>query len=175
MKYNLKKIALLAEIIGGIAIVISLIFVGIQFRENTKATKSATATNTIGAMTSWYSDMGNDEQSSALFWNFMVNPDSLSPTQRFQVVMNLHGLWLTFQNSYYLAEEGTLDLRIHKSLTETIYGVKNQPGFQYYWKTRKSIFFEEFRNYIDNALESDKIASKGLYSNQKPKEKVISD
>ena len=47
MKYRLKNIALVAEIFGGIAILISLIFVGFQFKENTKATRSATATSTI--------------------------------------------------------------------------------------------------------------------------------
>ena len=53
MKYNLKKIALVAEIFGGIAILNSLIFVGIQFKENTKATRSATALATVSEMTSW--------------------------------------------------------------------------------------------------------------------------
>ena len=77
--------------------------------------------------------------------------------------MNLHGLWLTFQNSYYLAEEGTLDIRIQESLIETVNGVKNQPGFQLYWKTRKSIFFLKFQDYIDQVLETGRMASKGLY------------
>ena len=61
MKYNLKKIALVAEIFGGIAILISLIFVGIQFKENTKATRSATALATVSEMTSWYSNIGNSD------------------------------------------------------------------------------------------------------------------
>jgi hypothetical protein len=52
MKYNLKKIALITEIVGGIAIVISLLFVGMQFKENTKATRSATALATVSEMTS---------------------------------------------------------------------------------------------------------------------------
>ena len=77
MKYDLKKTAIVAEIVGGIAIVVSLIFVGIQVRESTKATRSATATATIGTMASWYSNLGNNVQTAELFWKFMADPDSM--------------------------------------------------------------------------------------------------
>ena len=123
MKYKLKNIALIAEIFGGIAILISLIFVGIQFKDNTKATRSATATATISTMASWYSDIGNNEQSSILFYKFLATPDSIPKEQRVQAIYNLHSMFLTFQNSYLLVKEGTLDVRIQESLTEVIKGV----------------------------------------------------
>jgi hypothetical protein len=78
MKDRLQKISILTEIVGAVAIVISLIFVGIQFTENTKATKSATAASTVATISSWYSDIGNNQQSSSLFYNFMADPDSLT-------------------------------------------------------------------------------------------------
>ena len=163
MKYKLKNIALIAEIFGGIAILISLIFVGIQFKENTKATRSATATATISTMASWYADIGNNQQSSELFYKLLATPDSIPKEQRIQAIYNLHSMFLTFQNSYFLVKEGTLDVRIQESLTVVISGVKNQPGMLYYWKTRKSIFFEEFQAYVDEILHSSDQVSEGIY------------
>lgn len=61
MESNLEKIALLLEIIGGIAIIVSLIFVGMQLKESSKATRSATAATTASEITSWYSSLGNSE------------------------------------------------------------------------------------------------------------------
>ena len=163
MKYKLKNIALVAEIFGGIAILISLIFVGFQFKENTKATRSATATATISTMASWYADIGNNQQSSELFFKFLATPDSIPKEQRIQAIYNLHSMFLTFQNSYFLVKEGTLDPRIQESLTVVIKGVRNQPGMLYYWKTRKSIFFEEFRVYVDEILKTTDTISEGIY------------
>lgn len=40
---RLQQAALLAEIISGIAIIVSLIFVGLQIQQNTKATRAASA------------------------------------------------------------------------------------------------------------------------------------
>lgn len=152
MKFKLKKIALIAEIFGGIAILISLIFVGIQFKENAKATKSANASATVAAMANWYVEIGNNSESSELFYNFMANPDVLTPQQRFQAVMNLHGLFVIFQNSYYLSKEGTLDSEMQNSLTSVMLGAKDQLGFNFFWEQRKSFFFKEFRLYVEDIL-----------------------
>ena len=74
MKYSLKKIALITEIIGGLALFISLIFVGVQFKENTIATKSATANAANAITVSWYTKTGNSEQSSQLLWDYIKDP-----------------------------------------------------------------------------------------------------
>jgi hypothetical protein len=163
MKIKLKKIALIVEILGGIAILISLLFVGIQLKENTKATRSSTATATIGTMTDWYVTMGTDAEASEAFWRFLANPESMTKEEQLQHIYILHGLLLTFQNSYYLALEGTLDERIPESLNQVIVGVKDQPGFQLYWKARKSIFFKEYRDYVDEIMKSDTKISDGVY------------
>ena len=135
MKYTLKKVIKLSEIIGGIAIVTSLIFVGIQFRENTIATKSATANAANAIVIAWYTETGNSAQSSQLMWDYIKDPKSITSSgEIYQVTVLVHGLILSFQNSYYLAAEGTLDQNILKSLTAALIAVKNQPGFLEYWE-----------------------------------------
>ena len=79
---KLEKWALMSEIVGAGAIVISLIFVGVQLQANASATKSATASAASAATSSWYIAMGTSEQASALFFNFMNAPDLLTPEER---------------------------------------------------------------------------------------------
>jgi hypothetical protein len=64
MNYNLEEIALIAEVLGGLGILITLIYLAIQFRENTKATRSATASSTNATLVSWYNGIGKNEQAS---------------------------------------------------------------------------------------------------------------
>ena len=163
MEFNLEQVALIVEIIGGIVIIISLLFVGLQLKESAKATRSATAVTTVSELTSWYSNLGNSEQGSYVFWNFMTNPDSITAVERFQAIMNLHGILLTWQNSYYLVKEGTLDKRVQESLLEIINGVKNNPGFQIFWQSRKAIFLKEFQEYVEEIMATDKTNSEGIY------------
>lgn len=167
MENRLQKISIVTDIVGAVAIVISLIFVGIQFTENTKATKSATAASTVATISSWYTEMGNNEQSSSLFLNFMADPESLTSEERFQVIISLHGLFLTFQNSYYLSQQGTLDSHIQESITKAAVGVKDQPGFRLFWKLRRELFFPEFQKHIDEIVDTDIDISEGMYKEVK--------
>ena len=152
------------EILGALGVILSLIFVGVQIRESNRATLSAMASASVDSISAWYVEIGNNDQSSALFYQYLANPDSLSPEQKFQAVMNLHGLFLIFQNTYYLANEGTLETQIQHTLTEAIAGVKEQPGLLLFWKQRRSIFMKGFQNYVDSILSSDRKVSEGVFS-----------
>ena len=168
MKYPLKKIALITEIIGGIALFISLIFVGVQFRENTIATKSATANAANAITVSWYTETGNSAQSSQLLWDYIKDPKSITTSaEKFQATILMHGLILSFQNNYYLSNEGTLDQNVQESLTASISAIKNQPGWKEYWENRKSHFFVEFRDYMNSILTSDSDVDEGIYDTLK--------
>ena len=168
MKYSLKKTALITEIIGGIALFISLIFVGVQFRENTIATKSATANAANAITVSWYNEAGNSAQSSQLLWDYIKDPKSITTgAEKFQATILMHGLILSFQNKYYLASEGTLDQDVQESLTASISAIKNQPGWQEYWNNRESHFFVEFRDYMNSILTSESKVDEGIYETLK--------
>ena len=151
------------EILGGIGVILSLIFVGIQIRENNRATMSAMASASVDSISAWYVEIGNNDQSSALFYQYLANPDSLSPEQKFQAVMNAHALFLIFQNTYYLAKEGTLETQILHTLTGAIAGVRDQPGLLLFWKQRRSIYLEGFQEYVDALLASDRTVSEGVF------------
>ena len=164
----LEQLANIAEIVGVIIVVITLMFLTVQIRQNTRATKSASANESISTVSAWYREIGKSAQASTLFYNALADPESKSPDEWLQFVFALHGLFLAFQNSYYLAREGTLDDRINQSLTEAIIGVKDQPGFQLYWRQRKSIFFPEFQGYVEKVITAERRVSEGVYKKFNP-------
>ena len=76
-----------------------------------------------------------------------------------------HGVFLAFQNSYLLAEEGTIDLELREALTRAILGVKDTPGMSRYWRQRKSYLHSAFADYVDQLLEEKTNTSMDLYRN----------
>ena len=55
-----------------------VIIIGVQFKENTIATKSATANAANAITVSWYTETGNSEQSSQLLWDYIKDPKSIT-------------------------------------------------------------------------------------------------
>lgn len=160
---TLEKWALIAEIIGSVAIVISLIFVGVQLRANTSATRSATASAASSATSAWYNAMGTSAQASALFFNFFNDPAALSPEERLQAVFIVHGALVNFQTSFMLANEGTLDSQIKDAILEALVVVKDKPGFKYYWEQRRAFFYAEFQEYVEQLTKVERTTSKDIF------------
>lgn len=155
MKIKLSDIASIAEIIAAIALVISLVFVGVQLQDNTKATKSASAIAASSGIAQWYMHMGHNGESAVIFRDFIATPDLLTPEEQHRGVLLLHSAMWGFQNNYYLVKEGTLEQRIQDSISQSIIIIKDTPGWKHYWLQRRSTFLPEYQRYVDELMTSD--------------------
>jgi len=163
MKIKLSELAHLAEIIGAFAVVISLIYVGIQVNDSAGAVRAASANDANVALQSWYLEIGSDQQTSELFYQALTSEKALSNEEEFQFLMMLHGAFLAFQNSYLLAEEGTIDPELREAITAAILGVKSLPGMKRYWRQRKTYLHSGFADYVDQLLEQDVDVTVDIY------------
>jgi hypothetical protein len=154
----------LVEAIGLAAVVLSLVFVGLEVNESTRATRSATAAETTATIAEWYTALGNDEQASRTLRRFITDPQSVSIEEQYQAVMNLHAIMLILQSSFYLEEEGTLTPQIRRSITNAL---TSEPGVQYYWEQRKAIFVnEDFVAFIEQLFADGYTHSQDFYRPQ---------
>jgi len=167
MKLKLVEYASIAEIIGAFAVVISLIYVGVQVNDSTSAVRAASANDVNVALQSWYLQIGSDQQTSELFYEALMSEEALSNKEEFQFLMMLHGAFLAFQNSYLLAEEGTIDSELREAITAAIGGIKQLPGMRRYWRQRKSYLHSGFADYVDQLLEQDREVSVDIYRDPK--------
>jgi hypothetical protein len=163
MKSRLSEFASIAEIIGAFAVVISLIYVGVQVNDNAGAVRSAAANDANVATQSWYMQIGSDQQTSELFYEALTSEVPLSNQEEYQFLMMMHGAMLAFQNSYLLAEEGTIDFELREAATTAISGVKELPGFRRYWRQRKSYLHTGFADYVDQLLKQKTDVTVDIY------------
>ena len=155
-KLKLTDVESIAEITGAVAIVVSLIYVGIQVSDSTLAVRSATATQTSASMSQLYHSIGTNSQATHVFLSGLTEPNSLSREETVQFVYMLHGLMLQYQAAFYVSEQGTLDVEMRESLINTILGITKLPGFLKYWSQRREVFKASFRTFVDDLLASGK-------------------
>jgi hypothetical protein len=139
----------IAELLGGFAVVISLIFVGIDIRVNTISTKADAAHNASMALHDWYLEMGTNAEAGSIFRRAMADPESLDKDEAFQFVMILHAGLLAYQDIYFLADQGALETGIFEVLAPALSLGRSNPGFIWYWQQRREYFSEGFRQYVD--------------------------
>ncbi len=160
---SLENIYYISAIIGTIAIVLSIVVLARELRQNTKALKSTMAREAGNGIQSWYLTIGNSPESSNLWINGMANPDNLSNEQLLQFFFLCQSVFWAFQTNFYLSKEGTLDSQIESSISNILLNVIEQPGFHLYWEQRQETFFPEFREYIDKVCTQKPSKASVLY------------
>ena len=150
--FTLEQTSYLAEIFGLIAVVISLIYLGMQIKQNTQAIRSTAAYEATQSLSDWYIAIGNNRQSLDTWLGGIPGLDKLKGNDKFQFMILMQAAFLSFQNTFYLAYEQTLNEEIKYSLTSSISIVKDTQGFKDFWEQRRSTFMKEFREYVEKEV-----------------------
>ena len=163
MKASLDKVVKIAEIIGSLGIVISLIFVSIQYQNNSLALQTSTANSVNANIADWYTAFFENAEASEAFMKFVSAPESVTPSERFRAIMRLHSLNLHLQNALYLEGKGVLDENLRKTISMAVYSGLGSPGFYVFWEQRKDMYTEFIEWYTE------------LYGGKVPKGKDLYD
>ena len=149
---NLNDLANLGQIIGAVAVVVSLIYVALQIRQNTNAIRSAAAQTVHEHFASWYRLVAADPDLSQIVVNgyarlFITLGNAESAVHRY-----LHGVCL-------LLTECVSQMAREIARPATVDGVgacHHEPcvraGGKAFWKDRGYMFGEEFRHYVEDDL-----------------------
>ena len=108
---KLKKWALIAEIVGAVAIVVSLIFVGLQVRDSTTATYAGTYDDLLADMVYWRMELATSPDALRGFYAY-INPDSgenWDPMTMFAGHVALEAVVQVFERAYFARRYGRLN------------------------------------------------------------------
>jgi hypothetical protein len=105
---TLNDLANLGQIIGALAVVISLFYVAHQIRQNTNAVQSATAQAVHEHFSNWYNLVAADAELSRIAANGLRDYASLSGQERVRFVETFMSFLSYSQNAFLKWREGLL-------------------------------------------------------------------
>ena len=160
---SLEQLGLIADIVGAVAIIITLVYLTIQVKDSARASRSAAVTDATTAMQAFYQELGSNAATSKLFLDGLRNPNALSEQDQFQYLMLMHSCYLGFQRSFFLAREGTLDVALRESIGTAIHAANHLPGMHLYWRQRQGYFQPEFIEWVEALLAREPLTDMDVY------------
>jgi hypothetical protein len=134
---SLTDLGNLGEFVGAIAVVASLIYVGIQLRQNTAAIKITTA------------------QAFTDTWNGYISTLNLAPDLGDvffrQFYAFLSQAFTTYQSFFIQRQKGVVDEGSWTSYVQAIIDLMSSKGVREYWEFRHHWYTEEFQDYVNSA------------------------
>ena len=136
----------LFELAGAVAVLLGLIFVGLELRQNTAAVQAATFQDLIHASSDFLVGIGSDPVTQRIYATGRLDPGALSPNERSQYFMLQQAYWLRMQNAFMQWQRGTLideDWIVYQSV---ICDSATDPGPEAHWRSQSAITpaFKEF-------------------------------
>jgi hypothetical protein len=149
---NLNDLANLGQIIGALAVVISLFYVAYQIRQNTGAIRAATAQSVHEHFASWYHLLAADGELSQVVIAGLKDYASLSEKDKARFVATFMAFLSYSQNAFMKWRQGLLAPSLWMGWELLIMNLVSAPGGKEFWKERSYLFGEEFRRHIEGDL-----------------------
>lgn len=144
MKTKLQDIALLAEIVGAVAIVISLFFVGMQLKENTAAVQANSSQASFDSSRQFLLGIALDEDLSRIRQTGSADPSSLTTLEYYRYNTVEYSNLVYYQSIWVQWTLGAVDDRVWGQYRRILCSGFNNPGFSRVWEQRKAILDNEF-------------------------------
>ena len=102
------KISAIVELVGALAVLMGLVFVGLELRQNTAAVQSATFQGYTDGAIDWLSDITNNAELSDIWVRYAAGATDLTDLELSRAVMLVRQQWYRYQNAYSQKERGSL-------------------------------------------------------------------
>ena len=148
---KLERWALIAEIVGAFAVVISLVYVGVGIRQNTDAIMSANHQNLLAMdidKNSWF----RDPDFAELYESALTDIDSLSASQTRQFSTYVSDQINIWENIYIAHEKGLVDERVWEGYDEFYSSQLRLPSYRLIWAKNKDGWTGEFAQHAESVL-----------------------
>jgi hypothetical protein len=161
---SLEDIYYVSQIVAAVPIVASLIFVGLQTRQNTRAVRAAASQAYAANRAQLNSNIVTVGEFAQIWRKGVAAPDSLSDDEHVRFLVHMTTLFLTHEAARIQWRHGQLDSEHWDNVVLQLRDAVDLPGFQRYWKIRGHWHSPEFRNWYQSLTSAS--PGHGLYDRQ---------
>jgi hypothetical protein len=138
-----------AGIIEAIVVVVSLVYLAIQMRQNTLMTRAQASQALEDTYNSVYSAISLD---GVVWRKGMKNMDDLNEDDKFKFIILCAQYSRAVETAYSQYRSGALDLDLWDGLDQTLRIVSNAKGYRQYWEIRSLFHGPAFRKLMEEDI-----------------------
>ncbi len=142
----------IAEVIGTIAVVVSLGYVAIQIRQNTEATRDLAAQNLTAADAEVNFLLAGNAELSRIVQDGVFNHSDLTEYEQFRFNTLFFAAYSQFDFAYRRYQAGKLDATSWQKMEYEIPLYLHLPGARTWWEQDKTRFTKEFVSFVDRSI-----------------------
>ena len=156
---TLPELAAIGEIVSSVAVIISLVYLAIQIRQNTEAERTSTYQSIVSDFGALNNNMASTPELSDMFVRGLEDFNQFNPSERARISQAFFQCFRYFENMFYQHHRGYLDEEIWVGWKRLILTYYSRPGFQTWWEFRKDVYSEPFVKFLASEKPDKQIPS----------------
>ncbi len=152
---TLENIYFIGQTIAAVAIVVSLIYVGLQVRQNTTATQTASAQAYVSSDNEIVGLINASPKLADVLHQGANGLSALKGGDLIRFMAFLDVLFISYQSFHLQWKRGTLDEALWNIYKHAIIDLLQQKGQQDWWAKRRHWFSPEFLDYVEQAMTTE--------------------
>ena len=155
---NWEAIGAVAELLGAVAVLATLVYLARQIRQSRDAVESASAETVLSNMNAAYQNAATSSELGRVLFAGQENMDALTDEEKGQFVFWFFGYFRTLELAYHHYLAGNFNESMWEGYARHTQSLVITSGVKQYWEMRKDVFSPEFANYIDELAKGESSA-----------------
>jgi hypothetical protein len=150
---NWDAIGAIGEVIGALAVFLTLGYLAVQIRQNTKAVRASALDSSVNAVNAVRFAVFESAEVTAIYRKGLANPDELDDNEKTRFRLLVHTVLWSIWNIYAQTEYGGLSTSTWAAQIPLLDRIMNSQGGVWFWDNFKMEFDEKFRDEVDKVME----------------------
>ena len=150
---TLEQAYYVGELISALIVVISIIYLAVQVRQNTKAIRLSNYQSVSASWTPTLDLIAGSEQVADIYKRGLHTFDTLSEIEQVRFRALAAHMLRIINEPYEQMLEGAMRKGVWDGFRRTIIDLMHTSGMQVVWSYRKHWYSKDFQNFIDDIIE----------------------
>jgi hypothetical protein len=141
---NWDALGAVAEVAGAVGVIVSLIYLAIQIRSNTRFTKVSTVSDSMNSFVQYFREVSSNRPLAELTLKGMADPSTLDPVESVMFTHHVSAVFMMWYKTFLQFESGLVGADFWRTCERDIIGFCRSPGVQIVWEQIHPTFTPEF-------------------------------
>jgi hypothetical protein len=147
---NWEAISAISQLVGSLAVVLSVLYLAVQVHQNTRVVKLATQDAAASALRDVTKPFMENPELERIWRVGLENVSALSVEERARFFHATYQFLKAFETIHSHYVYGLMDRQLWKGWEGLLRHYVAAPGIAHYWKLRPEVFSVRFRNFVDD-------------------------
>jgi hypothetical protein len=160
LEMNWDAIGAIGEVVGALAVFITLGYLAVQIRQNTKAVRASALDSGVNSVNAVRVAMFENAEVASFYTKGLESPDNLDVEERVRFRILLHTIFWAVWNLYAQATYGGLSATTWTAQVPLVVRILDTPGGAWFWSDYRMEFEEAFRQEVEKIMEEHETSHK---------------